>query len=61
MKEVYEKVEDDFPSGWEEECLVSSVTTNTNGTLTIRIQIGVSSPDGRSWLGFRTVRLDREK
>lgn len=59
-RKIYEKVEDDFPDGWEEDVIVSSVTTNDDGTLTIRIDIKVSSSDGRSWQTYRKMRLERK-
>lgn len=59
-REVYEKVEDDFPDGWYEDVIVSSVTTNQDGTLTIRIDITVNAADGRRWQTYRKMRLERQ-
>jgi hypothetical protein len=46
-----------FPSGWEDSSIVSAVKENSNGSITVRIQINVVSDDGRTWETFREIRL----
>lgn len=58
-KKIYKQVTDGFPDGWEESAIVSSVTTNGNGTLTVRMELRVDAPDGRRWHTFRKLKLER--
>jgi len=54
-------LEEDFPSGWEDTCIIGSIQRNKNGSLTVSIQIDVSSNDGQYWQTNRNIRLERQK
>ena len=56
----YEEVEDGFPDGWEDDLMISSFTTNLDGTITARVDITLKSPNGDAWQAYRTVRLKRD-
>lgn len=64
MDEIDDDGFEDFPDGWEDSSLVSSVKRNRDGSLTVKIGIAVSGVDAhgsRYWEAYRTIRLDRRK
>jgi hypothetical protein len=57
-----ERLSDEIlPSGWGDSSIVSTVTENRDGSITVNIQIDVDDDEGRSWQTLRKIRMPRRR
>lgn len=54
-------LEEEFPRGWEDGCVIGSIKRNRDGSITASIQIYIHGNTRDYYETYRKIRLKREK